>query len=235
MATEQEVKNWYNERHIRTKEKSWRIPNAYKLVLTYFKIEPGKKFLDIGFGTGFLLKVAAEQGLDTYGVDPSEEGAKIAQKNSPTSKIFVGFGENLKFDDNFFDYVTCIGVLEHYLNIDKGIGEMKRVAKKGGTICIVVPNINFIYWKFRANKGTEQTDISETLMSLEGWKDRFVKQGLEVVKITQDDWYLKEPIDIYPFSLRKTARAFKKLIYKLIWLFVPMKYTYQFVFVLKKN
>jgi ubiquinone/menaquinone biosynthesis C-methylase UbiE len=235
MTTKQEVKNWYNERHIRTKEKSWRIPDAYKLVLTYFKTEPGKKFLDIGFGTGYLLKAAAEKGLETYGIDPSEEGAKIAQRNSPTSKIFVGFGEDLKFDSNFFDYVTCIGVLEHFLDIDKGLNEIRRVIKKDGTACIVVPNIDFIYWKFKKNKGTEQTDISETLMSLDGWRDRFIKQGFEVLGITKDDWYLKEPIDIKPFSFKKVMRAIKKLIYKFIWLFVPIKYTYQFVFILKKK
>ena len=235
MATAEEIKSWYNQRHLDTKEKSWRIPEAYKLILTYFKTEPGKKFLDIGCATGYLLKAAAEKGLETYGVDISDEGLKIAQKSSPTSKLAVCPGENLIFENNFFDYVTCIGVLEHFVDIEKGIKEMKRVVKKDGTVCIVVPNSNFIYWKFRKNKGTEQLDISEALMSLEEWRDKLTNEGLEVVKITKDDWYLKEPIELSPFTLRKFFRAFKKIIYKFIWLFIPIRYTYQFVFVLKKN
>lgn len=235
MATEQEVKNWYNQRHIKTKEKSWRPLQAYSPILSYFKTEPGKKLLDIGCGTGFLLKAAADKGLDTYGVDISEEGVKIAQKSSPGSKIIVGKGEDLKFEDDFFDYVTCIGVLEHFMDIEKGIKEMRRVVKKNGTLCIVIPNINFLYWKFKKNKGTEQMDISETLMSLEQWRDKFTKEGLEVLKIDQDNWYFKEPLDLSPLSLRKILRAGKKIIYKFVWLFVPLRYTYQFVFILRKN
>jgi len=238
MATEQEIKNWYNERHIRTKEHSWRPFEAYLLILDYFKefgIKPGQKILDIGYGSGYFLKAAAEAGLDTYGIDISEEGMKIAQKSSPNSKLFVGKGEDLKFEDNFFDHVACIGVLEHFMDIDKGIKEMKRVIKPGGTLLILVPNINFIYWRFKKRKGTEQKDIREALMSLEQWRNKFMKEGLEVLKIDKDDWFFKEPISFSSFSLAVFLTGVKKMIYKLIWIFVPIKYTYQFVYILRKK
>lgn len=238
MSTEQEIKNWYNERHIRTKEHSWRPFQAYLLILDYFKefgIKPGQKILDIGYGSGYFLKAAAQADLDTYGVDISEEGMKIAQKTSPNSKLFIGKGEDLKFEDNFFDHVSCIGVLEHFMDIEKGIKEMKRVIKPGGTLLILVPNINFLYWKFRSNKGTEQQDISEALMSLGQWRDKFTKEGLEVLKIDKDDWFFREPIAFSPFSLPVLLKAAKKILYKTIWAFVPLEYTYQFVFILRKN
>src|SRR3989344_769736 len=237
-ATEQEIKQWYNERHIRTKEHSWRLPEAYSLILDYFKefcIKPGQKILDIGYGSGYFLKAADEAGLDTYGIDISEEGMKIAQKSSPNSKLYVGKGEDLPFEDNFFDHVACIGVLEHFMDIEKGIKEMKRVIKPGGTLLILVPNINFIYWKFQKSKGTEQKDISEALMSLEQWRDKFIKEGLEVIKIDKDDWFSKEPIVFTPFSLPVLLRGIKRMIYKVIWVFVPLRYTYQFIYILKKN
>lgn len=238
MATEQEVKNWYNERHIRTKEHSWRPFEAYLLILDYFKefgIKTGQKILDIGYGSGYFLKAAANAGLNTYGVDISEEGMKIAQKTSPNSKLFVGKGEDLKFEDNFFDHVACIGVLEHFMDIEKGIKEMKRVIKPGGTLLILVPNSKFLYWKIMHMKGTEQQDISEALMSLEQWRDKFTKEGLEVLKIDQDNWFLKEPIIFSPLSISVILKAIRKIIYKFIWIFVPKRYTYQFIFILKKN
>ncbi len=237
-TTEQDVKNWYNERHIRTKEKSWRIPEAYLLTLDYFKeagIKPGQKILDIGFGSGYFLKAAADAGLETYGVDISEEGLKIAQQSSPSSKLVVGKGEALPFEDNFFDHVACIGVLEHYLDIEKGIKEMKRVVKKGGTVLIMVPNSQFIYWKIMGMEGTEQTEISENPMTLEEWKNKFTKEGFEVVKIDKDNWFAQEPIAFTPFSTSVILRGLKRSLFKLVWGFVPLKYTYQFVYILKKN
>lgn len=232
MTEENEVKDWYNKRHIADGVKAWRPFESYPIFLDYLGAKPGKKTLDVGCGTGHLLKAADQRELETYGVDISEEGVKIAQKVSPNSKIIVGKGEELSFPNDFFDYVTCIGALEHFLDIGKGIQEMKRVAKAKALFCIVVPNSNFLYWKVKEKAGTEQRDISETLLTLEQWRDKFNKEGLEILKTYQDRWFVKEPIR---FSSGNILKAIKKIVYKAVWLFLPLNYTYQFIFILKKN
>lgn len=232
MTNEQQIKNWYNQRHLSLKEKAWRPFQAYPILLDYFKAKPGRKILDIGCGTGYLLKAADDRGLETYGIDISEEGVKIAKSVSSNSKIIVGKGEDLKFPDNFFDYVTCIGVLEHFLDIERGIKEMKRVVKNNGILCVVVPNINFLYWKIKKKKGTEQQDINEILLSQDQWKNKFIKEELEILKIYQDRWFLKEAKIFSSFNL---LEIIKKAIYKLVWIFLPLNYTYQFIFILKKR
>ena len=160
MVNEREIMDWYNQRHSTKGEDSWRPYKAYPIFLNYLKVKPGGKLLDVGCGTGYLLKAANQGGLETYGVDISNEGVKIAQKVSPNSKISVGRGEELKFPDNFFDYVTCLGALEHFLSVENGIREMVRVAKNGALLCVVVPNIDYLFWKFKKGKGTEQQDIN---------------------------------------------------------------------------
>jgi len=209
MTTQKNIKDWYNDRHHTMGNKSWRPYKAYPIFLDYLQVEPGKTLLDIGSGTGYLLKNADQRGLRTYGIDISSEGTILAKKNSPNSEISVGSGEDIKYSDNFFDFVTCIGVLEHFLNIKKGISEMKRVTVDGGRLCIVVPNKNFILWKLRQNKGTHQQDINEQLFSLREWSQLFKEAGLSIKKISQDRWKFKG-----------------------VWL--PLKYTYQFIFILDK-
>lgn len=209
MVIAKNIRGWYNNRHHTMGNKSWRPYRAYPVFLDYLQVESGKKLLDIGTGTGYLLKNADQRGLKTYGIDISSEGAILARKNSPNSEIHVGSGEDIKYPDNFFNFVTCIGVLEHFLDIRKGIKEMMRVIVNGGRLCIVVPNKNFILWKLRKNKGTHQKDINEQLFSLKEWSQLFEEAGLLIKKISQDKWKLKG-----------------------LWL--PLKYTYQFIFILDK-
>lgn len=56
----------------------------------------------------------------------------------------------------------------------------QRHLKRGDNarFCIVVPNSNYLFWKFKRRKGTEQQDIREKLLSLRQWKAIFTRGGL---------------------------------------------------------
>jgi len=113
--------------------------------------------------------------------------------------------------------------------MEKGIKEMIRVAKKNALFCIVVPNVNYLFWKISGSKGTKQQEIIENLLSLNQWKYFFIKQGLEIQNIYQDRWFMKKNI----FQSINPLRIIKNTIYKLIWIFLPLYYAYQFIFILK--
>lgn len=232
MVSEKEIKDWYNQRHSTKGENAWRPKEAYPIFLNYLDIKSGKKLLDIGCGTGFLLKEAEKRGLETYGIDISDEAVKIAKRVSPNTKIIVGKGEDIKFSDNFFDYVTCIGALEHFIDMEKGIKEIVRVGKKNALYCIVVPNINFFMWKNKDLKGTEQQEINENLLSLKQWKNIFINEDFEILKIYKDNWPITQ---INVFSSINPLQIMKRLILKSLWSFLPLNYTYQFIFILGKR
>jgi len=229
---EKEIKEWYNQRHSARGKSAWRPYEAYPIFLDYLNVKLRKKLLDVGCGTGHFLKAASQSGLETYGVDISKEGIKISQSVSPDSFIFVSEGENLNFAGSTFDYITCLGSLEHFLDMNKGLQEMRRVAKEDAVFCIMVPNSNYIFWKISGKFGTGQRDINENLLSLKEWKNIFDNEEFEILKIYQDRWLMKT---INIFSSTNPVKIVKKAIYKLIWAFLPLSYTYQFIFVLKKK
>jgi len=228
MPTNQEIKNWYNKRYSSQGKDSMRPEEAYPLFLDYLKVKKGKKLLDVSCGTGFLLKAGTQRGLDTSGTDISEEAVRIACQISPKSKIIVGRGEDLKFSNNEFDYVTCLGSLEHFLDMNKGLQEMRRVAKDSAKFCIMVPNSNFILWKLSKKQGTEQQDINEKLLSSKEWQNIFKKNGYKITKIYKDKWLSGK-------EKSKSSNSIKRFIFKFLWTIIPLNYTYQFIFILEKS
>ncbi len=232
MPMEQEVKNWYDQWYKAEGINTMQSYEYYPIFLDFLRVEAGKNILDVACGTGFLLKAATKRGLVTFGVDISEEAIKTTKTVSPKSVVFVGKGEDLKFEDNTFDYVTCLGALEHFLDMKQGLQQIKRVAKDNAMFCIMVPNSNYFFYKINGKCGTNQQDINEHLASLKQWKKIFKENGFEILKIYQDKWKMKQ-IDI--FSSSNLLQALRRLLYKVWWIFLPLKYTYQFIFILRKK
>lgn len=227
-----EIKAWYDRRYADRGFDAMRTADAYPIFLDDLGVQPGKSLLDIACGTGYLLRAASDRGLITAGVDISDEAANLARRTSPGSDIRVASGESLPFADSSFDYVSCLGSLEHFLDMEKGLAEMKRVARPDARFCIMVPNSAFLGWKVSGKHGTEQQDINEHLMTLSEWKCLFLKNGFSVVRIRQDRWPVKK---IRPFSSANPFKIARGLVFKLVWSILPLRFGYQFVFILKRS
>lgn len=216
-----EIRNWYNKAF--SGDNIPARPHESNLVyFDYMGINNGngrgKKLLDIGCGAGRLLSEASHRGLDTYGTDLSDKAVELARINTPLSKISVGKSERLGYPDNVFDYVTCMGSLEHFIDMDKSVKEMIRVAKPEAKFCIMVPNIDFIYWKLGFQYGTKQQEIREQMQTLYEWKALFFNNGLRIVDVYPDLWHSKG----------------KNIFLRLAWWLLPLRWTYCFIFILEK-
>lgn len=98
------------------------------------------KMLDVGCGTGYLLRIALQQGFDAYGVDPSSGMLAKAKENNgiPESRLLQSNADELSFADQSFDLATASGSLEYVPNMEKAAREISRVVRKGGHIRIIV-------------------------------------------------------------------------------------------------
>jgi len=151
---------------------------------------------------------------------------------SPETVFLVSQGENLPFKDNYFDYIFCLGTLEHFLNMEKSLQDIKRVAAQDALFFIMVPNRNFLYFKLRRFSGTEQQEINEHLLSLEEWKQLLRKEGLVITAIHSENWFNKgKERKFLSLSPVQTAKAIGL---NLIDHFLPLYYCYQFIFLCRQ-
>jgi len=152
MHSENSIRSWFDRLYERKQLDSMRHIDAYPVYLDYLDVDPNKKLLDVGCGPGLLLKAAQQRGLQGYGIDLSSEAVRIASRTLPDSSIEVGSVTRINHPDKKFDYITCIGVLEHFLDMDKSISELKRIAKDTARYCIMVPNSKTIYSRLGKNE-----------------------------------------------------------------------------------
>ena len=128
----------------------------------FFPIGPGDRILDLGCGEGrHVIAVNAVDGADGIGVDLSLEDlgtarekmrefrSLLADNEAPPSGVpasegalfglLAGDALRLPFADDCFDAVICSEVLEHIPNYAPVLGELQRVLKPGGKLCVSVP------------------------------------------------------------------------------------------------
>lgn len=105
-------------------------------------------YLDIGSGTGNYTIALNQKGYSFTGIEPSEimiEKARAASKNIIWRQ---GYAEKLPLSDNSLDGVLASFTIHHWRNLSKGVGEVARVIKPGGTFLILTgwPKQMDNYW-----------------------------------------------------------------------------------------
>ena len=97
-----------------------------------------KIVLEIGCGNGRISSFMADKTKNLIGIDPNDEKIKEAKANIPYGKFLIGSGENIEFENEFFDLVIFALSLHHQDSI-KAIKEARRVLKRDGLILVIEP------------------------------------------------------------------------------------------------
>lgn len=116
----------------------------YKYVLNELQQLDFQKILDVGCGTGEILKSITERYsfAQLYGLDISEEMLKQANdKLKGTATLILGDAKNITLETNSFDLLLCTDSFHHYPNPQQAISEFYRVLKHGKFLLIAD------YWK----------------------------------------------------------------------------------------
>ncbi len=94
--------------------------------------------LDVGCGSGEVLRVAARRGWDATGVEPVAESAAIAQERGLDVRATLLQESGLP--ERSFDVVSAFHVLEHMADGTGFLSLLGRWARPGGHVLIEVPN-----------------------------------------------------------------------------------------------
>jgi ubiquinone/menaquinone biosynthesis C-methylase UbiE len=118
--------------------------NRIKYAISFGDIDDSKKILDIGCGIGNLLREIRKknEACELYGVDFN---VNVRSLSIPSCKLKIEDANNLSFEDNYFDIVYALDVLEHIKEVEKAINEIKRILKPNGKLIITGPTESFFY------------------------------------------------------------------------------------------
>jgi SAM-dependent methyltransferase len=99
------------------------------------------RILDIGCGTGALLRQAAHRfpGAQLLGVDPSPEMLKVARRLNPDGdrmRFVQAHAEDLPFGNAEFDLVMSTISFHHWADQASGLREAHRLLASGGTFVL---------------------------------------------------------------------------------------------------
>lgn len=225
-ASLKKLEKWYDKEY-KDRGKDFGVPIEAYIDFPYYLDMPLRcvtssgyplnfKALDVACGQGYLLEILhAFFDVECYGIEISKEAIKICNQREIEATIRKCPAEQIGFPSKVFRYVTCIGSLEHFNNIDKSLQEMHRVGKNNCQYCILVPNKSS-WW----HNTTEQQEINETMYSLRGWSKIFKTNGFKIDKIHRDRWHIKKPQSILKMILNYLT---------------PKRYFHSLVFILRKS
>jgi SAM-dependent methyltransferase len=101
------------------------------------------RILDVGCGTGANLKMLARYG-QAEGVDISQQAVAFCRERGLES-VKLGALEQLPYEDESFDLVTALDVIEHLDDDVAGLREIRRVLRPGGFVLVFVPAFMFLW------------------------------------------------------------------------------------------
>lgn len=98
----------------------------------------GRALLDVGCGSGSVLRAATRHGAHVTGLDAAAPMIALARDRLPDADLHVGDMETLPFPDATFDIVTAFNSVQYAAAPHAAVAEMARVARRGGRVAIGV-------------------------------------------------------------------------------------------------
>ena len=110
-----------------------------KVALRYWanNLIQGSKVLDAGSASGANTLLLESLDLNVTSIEMSEYGCELQRKKG--IPVICGDLCNMPCDDNSFDAIVCMDVLEHIQGDDLAVSELRRVLRPGGKFLITVP------------------------------------------------------------------------------------------------
>lgn len=118
-----------------------------------------RRTLDVGCGTALITR--SLPGEKVSGVDLNPRNLRKARLYAPSAHfILCDAEEALPFADESFDLVVCTEMLEHLINPERTVREIRRVLSSGGRLVGSVPGRSFI-WGLRGLSSSKASFAEE--------------------------------------------------------------------------
>jgi SAM-dependent methyltransferase len=163
---------------------------------------PRESILDVACGGGHFLTSMQSVFNSIHGCDLSDSALREARERlGDAADLRQANAEELPYADGQFDAVTCLGSLEHFLDIERAVREMCRVGKDTALFGILVP--------VAAEWILNDVQPTEVVMSKGQWSELFARNGLQLIaaQLTDESALRTASPGCAYFVLRKAPRG----------------------------
>ena len=100
----------------------------------------GKKVLDLGCLDGAIGQLLIRNGNCVWGIDASQAAVPLAREKGVDAQV-GDLEKSIDLPDGSFDVVLAAEILEHILNLDGLLEEIRRVLVPDGHLVVSTPNL----------------------------------------------------------------------------------------------
>jgi len=110
-----------------------------RLILEW--IGSGRRVLDIACNDGRESERLIRAGNEVYGIEISEDVARLAGQKGVKMSVLDLEEDDLPFPDGFFDAVIACEIIEHLVDTDRFMRQIRSKLKENGTLVLSTPNL----------------------------------------------------------------------------------------------
>jgi SAM-dependent methyltransferase len=171
--------SWFFDAMMDIEERNWWFRSRNRLILSTLRaaFPAARSALEIGCGTGFVLRARARDGLEVTGTELFPRGIEHARRRVPEAEFVQLDARRLPYRDAF-DVVGAFDVLEHIADDRDVLAEMAAAARPGGGILVTVPQHPWMWSKADDLAHHERRYTRRELVG------KVEAAGLEVVRVT---------------------------------------------------
>ena len=107
---------------------------------------PGPRLLDVGFGQGWILRLARSYGFEPYGIETSPRQME-ALRPLLGAHLYAPEAGDFSIPWNGFDAVVISHVLEHLTDPSELLREVFRIMNPDGVLYVAVPDIESLQFR----------------------------------------------------------------------------------------
>jgi len=205
---QQYEQNWWENYHVDIQWYRDVALDIEKLVTPFIKLSENTHILEIGAGP--CGSISFFKSNYRYAIEPLNEffSREYADVRDSQVKYQKGVGEELPYENCFFDLLIIDNVIDHCLDPEKVICEMKRVLKRGGIIFLRI----HIYheWGVFIRKIMELLLIDKGhphSLTLKKLRNVIKNQNLKIIQLNVDSFLKRWLADIRMKSVRSVLKS----------------------------
>jgi 2-polyprenyl-3-methyl-5-hydroxy-6-metoxy-1,4-benzoquinol methylase len=149
----------------------------------------GRRLLDVGCHVGVFVEIAARHGWDTWGVEPSQWAAELAQQAG--LQVVEGTMATADFEDASFDVITMWDVIEHLEQPSDEVFQAFRLLKPGGMLVAHTMDLDSVFARLMGNRWPWLMEMHLYYFTRQTLTKLMEKAGFQVLSVKAQGRYLR--------------------------------------------